>query len=85
MILLTDICIISTKKGAFGITDLGAEGIDRFMANHKCNHFCNQQWLKPEPLSSSQAPNPRLVHLDQLSQVAESASFNNNSNSNSNQ
>jgi hypothetical protein len=39
--VLTDPVLMSCKKGKFGPTDLGQEGIDNFFYHHKCNPFCN--------------------------------------------
>jgi hypothetical protein len=44
--IITDPVIMSTTK-EYGPTDLGAEGISTFFARHKCNAYCNAQWIKP--------------------------------------
>eukprot|EP00930_Biecheleria_cincta_P076771 TRINITY_DN63991_c0_g1_i1.p1 TRINITY_DN63991_c0_g1~~TRINITY_DN63991_c0_g1_i1.p1 ORF type:complete len:319 (-),score=40.68 TRINITY_DN63991_c0_g1_i1:101-1018(-) len=44
--ILTDPVIHSRSK-EFGGTDLGQEGIDNFMAHHKCGRFCNPNWKVP--------------------------------------
>jgi hypothetical protein len=44
--IITDPVIMSTTR-EYGPTDLGAEGISTFFAWHKCNQYCNTQWMKP--------------------------------------
>jgi hypothetical protein len=44
--ILTDPVILSTTK-EFGGTDLGEEGINNFMAHHRCGRFCNPSWKMP--------------------------------------
>jgi len=44
--VLTDPVIHSRAK-EFGGTDLGQEGIDNFMAHHRCGRFCNPNWKVP--------------------------------------
>ena len=48
MIILTDVCIISRRNKKFGATDLGEHGLIKFMMNHKCNKYCDPNWLKPD-------------------------------------
>ena len=43
--ILTDPVICSIKR-AFGITDLGEDGIRSFFANHECTDLCQQTWKK---------------------------------------
>jgi hypothetical protein len=44
--IITDPVIMSTTQ-EYGPTDLGSEGISTFFARHKCNRFCNNQWVMP--------------------------------------
>ena len=44
--IITDPVVMSPTK-EYGPTDLGAEGISTFFARHKCNKFCNSQWITP--------------------------------------
>eukprot|EP00440_Ansanella_granifera_P046868 gb/GFBE01050749.1/.p1 GENE.gb/GFBE01050749.1/~~gb/GFBE01050749.1/.p1 ORF type:complete len:322 (+),score=74.14 gb/GFBE01050749.1/:1-966(+) len=44
--VLTD-PVIHSKNKEFGGTDLGQDGIDNFMAHHKCGRFCNPNWKTP--------------------------------------
>ena len=44
--IITDPVIMSTTQ-EYGPTDLGSEGISTFFARHKCNKFCNNQWVMP--------------------------------------
>jgi hypothetical protein len=45
-VVLTDPVILSRTK-AYGVTDLGAQGISSFFSNHKCNQFCRSNWNLP--------------------------------------
>jgi len=44
--ILTD-PVIHSKSKEFGGTDLGAEGIENFMAHHVCGRFCSPNWKMP--------------------------------------
>ncbi|CAE7606874.1 mhkC [Symbiodinium natans] len=44
--ILTD-PVIHSKGKEFGGTDLGQEGIDNFMAHHRCGRFCDPNWKLP--------------------------------------
>jgi len=44
--IITDPVVMSTNR-VYGPTDLGPEGISTFFARHKCNRYCNAQWMKP--------------------------------------
>eukprot|EP00435_Cladocopium_sp_Y103_P011327 s249_g2.t4 len=44
--VLTDPVIHSRNK-EFGGTDLGADGIENFMAHHRCGRFCSPNWKMP--------------------------------------
>ena len=46
---LTDPVIMSNNK-EFGVTDLGVIGISNWFYYHKCNEYCNPQWIKPEKI-----------------------------------
>jgi len=35
-------------KNNLGISDLGIRGIHTFFYRHKCNEYCNKDWLKPK-------------------------------------
>jgi hypothetical protein len=56
--VLTDPVVMSNdNEKRFGATDLGSEGIDNFFAHHKCNCFCQNNWMKPfRPRASSRIP-----------------------------
>ncbi|CAB9509208.1 Alpha-protein kinase [Seminavis robusta] len=45
-VVLTDPVILSRNK-AYGVTDLGPQGISTFFSNHRCNEFCKGNWSKP--------------------------------------
>jgi len=45
--VLTDPVVCSLSQ-EFGVTDLGAKGIENFFAHHQCNHRCQSHWKKPE-------------------------------------
>lgn len=45
--VITDPVIMSMTQ-VYGPTDLGSEGISTFFARHKCNNFCNSQWMAPK-------------------------------------
>jgi hypothetical protein len=47
--VITDPVILSKGKH-FGPTDLGEQGINNFMAHHKCTRFCNPKWSLPAPV-----------------------------------
>lgn len=44
--ILTD-PVIHSKGKEFGGTDLGQEGIENFMAHHRCGRFCDPNWKLP--------------------------------------
>jgi hypothetical protein len=44
--IITDPVIMSLTK-EYGPTDLGAEGVSTFFARHRCNKYCNAQWMTP--------------------------------------
>ncbi len=44
--IITDPVIMSLTN-EYGPTDLGSKGISTFFARHKCNQYCNAQWMKP--------------------------------------
>lgn len=48
--ILTDPVILSEGK-QFGPTDLAQQGINNFMAHHKCNRFCDPKWKLPAPVN----------------------------------
>ena len=45
--VITDPVIMSTTK-EYGPTDFGSEGISTFFARHKCNKYCDKNWMLPE-------------------------------------
>jgi hypothetical protein len=45
--IITDPVIMSTTQ-EYGPTDLGSEGISTFFARHRCNKFCDKQWVVPQ-------------------------------------
>lgn len=65
--IISNPVIISLNK-EFGPADLGKVGISNFFAHHKCNSFCNKDWLIPE--SSKQCfqveEGTGMILLDQL-------------------
>lgn len=38
---------VLSRNGEFGLTDLGQQGIEEWMAAHKCNGLCQGYKLKP--------------------------------------
>eukprot|EP00798_Chlamydomonas_sp_ICE-L_P021582 gene21582-28579_t len=44
--VLTDPVILSRTR-AYGVTDLGPEGISTFFSTHECNEFCRKEWQQP--------------------------------------
>mmetsp|Transcript_20175 Transcript_20175/g.43555 ORF Transcript_20175/g.43555 Transcript_20175/m.43555 type:complete len:390 (+) Transcript_20175:205-1374(+) len=44
--VLTDPVVMSYTR-EYGPTDLGRRGIQNFFANHQCNQYCRDYWLKP--------------------------------------
>jgi len=44
---ITDPCILSEIEGKYGATDCGDEYIQIWFQHHKCNEYCNKEWLKP--------------------------------------
>jgi hypothetical protein len=47
-LFLTDPAINSQRPGQYGMTDLGPSGIASFFHTHKCNQFCQKNWLWPK-------------------------------------
>ena len=45
-VVLTDPVILSQNR-AFGVTDLGPQGISTFFSYHTCSEFCRPHWLQP--------------------------------------
>jgi hypothetical protein len=43
--------VIHSQEMEFGATDLGPSGISNFFGNHKCNEYCNPEWLKPDDMN----------------------------------
>ena len=71
MIILTDPCILSNEKGKFGATDLGQQGIIRFMIAHDCNEYCDPNWRKLDDEMIAEYTgqrNPSMMRLDIVSQ-----------------
>lgn len=46
-VILTDPVVLSTTAGAYGVTDLGPDGIVSFFARHICGLFCRAGWARP--------------------------------------
>eukprot|EP00775_Hariotina_reticulata_P012365 gene12365-12500_t len=44
--VLTDPVILSRTR-AYGVTDLGPNGISTFFARHRCTRFCQAHWQRP--------------------------------------
>lgn len=44
--VLTDPVIMSRTR-AYGVTDLGAEGMSNFFSGHRCNEYCSRSWIHP--------------------------------------
>lgn len=36
-----------SRTQAYGVTDLGSEGISTFFARHRCNRYCQNHWQMP--------------------------------------
>eukprot|EP01084_Bolivina_argentea_P188524 324524_1 len=49
---ITDPAILSVD-GSYGMTDIGQTGIEQWFGCHKCNMFCNKNWLKPAKTKAS--------------------------------
>ena len=47
-LFLTDPAINSTRAGKYGATDVGPDGIASFFNTHRCNQFCEDNWLWPK-------------------------------------
>jgi hypothetical protein len=53
-VVLTDPVILS-RRGGYGVTDLGPRGISSFFSRHKCNEFCRHSWQKPRDCNTYHA------------------------------
>jgi hypothetical protein len=45
-VVLSDPVILS-RRGEFGVTDLGPEGISSFFYQHECSGYCRPHWTRP--------------------------------------
>mmetsp|Transcript_11552 Transcript_11552/g.23490 ORF Transcript_11552/g.23490 Transcript_11552/m.23490 type:complete len:468 (-) Transcript_11552:112-1515(-) len=45
--ILSDPCLVSRTPRAYGVTDLGPEGIQSFFYNHRCSKYCREDWITP--------------------------------------
>lgn len=45
--VLTDPVVLSRTAGAYGVTDLGADGVASFFSRHTCGHCCRPGWTRP--------------------------------------
>lgn len=45
-VVLSDPVILSRNR-AFGVTDLGSNGISSFFTTHHCTGFCRPHWTQP--------------------------------------
>ncbi|ETO33744.1 MHCK/EF2 kinase domain family protein [Reticulomyxa filosa] len=54
--VLTDPCIVSFEGGAYGVTDMGKEYLWNWFRNHKCNYYCEKDWMKPDPKDLEKVP-----------------------------
>lgn len=45
--VLTDPVVLSRTAGAYGVTDLGADGVASFFSRHACGHYCRPGWARP--------------------------------------
>ncbi|KAK2757066.1 hypothetical protein FQN54_005035 [Arachnomyces sp. PD_36] len=45
-VVLTDPVVLS-RRGEYGVTDLGPDGISSFFSQHDCNKYCRSDWTKP--------------------------------------
>lgn len=45
--VLADPVILSRTAGAYGVTDLGPDGISSSFARHTCGRFCREEWTRP--------------------------------------
>lgn len=50
--VITDPCVMSLNRGAFGMTDCGELYMKEWMRDHKCNDFCRPGWKKEEGQST---------------------------------
>jgi len=39
--------VINSRSESYGVTDLGADGISTFFAQHRCNQYCQAHWQMP--------------------------------------
>jgi len=39
--------VINSRSESYGVTDLGAEGISTFFAEHCCTRYCQAHWQIP--------------------------------------
>ena len=58
--VLSDV-MVCTEARRFGPADLGREGIETFMAAHKCGRFCNPRWKRWENAERHFAPTPHTT------------------------
>ncbi|ETO33747.1 hypothetical protein RFI_03360, partial [Reticulomyxa filosa] len=54
--VLTDPCIVSLEGRIYGITDMGKEYLWNWFRNHKCNDYCEKDWMKPDPKDLEKVP-----------------------------
>lgn len=54
-VILTDPVLMSRDR-RFGVTDLGAEGINSFFHGHTCNKYCRTEWCMPRLTRSMYRP-----------------------------
>ncbi|KAJ1628617.1 kinase-like domain-containing protein [Pavlovales sp. CCMP2436] len=47
-VVLSDPVIISRSASAYGVTDLGLDGITSFFAHHVCTAYCRSSWARPK-------------------------------------
>lgn len=60
--LWTDPQIHTADKKSFGKGNLGMEGINKFLAAHRCNSICDFYHLNPTPLSNQRRAKARGAH-----------------------
>jgi hypothetical protein len=46
-VVLSDPVILSRNR-TYGVTDLGANGIESFFHRHECNQYCQRKWSRPK-------------------------------------
>ncbi|UKZ47318.1 hypothetical protein TrVGV298_001536 [Trichoderma virens] len=61
-VVLSDPVILSRRR-AYGVTDLGPEGISSFFSSHDCNRYCRSNWTRPANPAQVFRPTPRTTMM----------------------